>query len=318
MVEYFASSFAASETLGVFAKPNPFIAGNLTVLTYKDQGKCSADAANGESSLTSFAPASLLQATTRGRHNKPSSASAGCKDANTQVYRLSADLTAAVLGDSAPGVCSNAYLVSLADGLVAKHRDLNLRRFMDVFNFSWGFIRMKVPFVFNNSGEEIYKGAYSADNLGGYDVNYWSVSANVFHRDIDPNMPYTVNALMMRQEGMMTSDGHSYVLFAPMEFVPNMTALNLTTPPKVYVPKLGVSAYVLAAPSFAFVFRYKLSSAHWAGSPGNVPCAASFVSLNSSAANCATLGVWAPQITRLGEGDDVVVESLGQLASIVS
>mmetsp|Transcript_8178 Transcript_8178/g.24854 ORF Transcript_8178/g.24854 Transcript_8178/m.24854 type:complete len:284 (+) Transcript_8178:636-1487(+) len=283
MVEYFASSFAASETLGVFAKPNPFIAGNLTVLTYKDQGKCSADAANGESSLTSFAPASLLQATTRGRHNKPSSASAGCKDANTQVYRLSADLTAAVLGDSAPGVCSNAYLVSLADGLVAKHRDLNLRRFMDVFNFSWGFIR-----------------------------------ANVFSQDIDPNMPYTVNALMMRQEGMMTSEGDSYVLFAPMEFVPNMTALNLTTPPKVYLPKLGVSAYVLAAPSFAFVFRYKLPSAHWTGSLGNVPCAVSFVSLNSSAANCATLGVWAPQITRLGEGDDVVVESLGQLASIVS
>merc|ERR1712099_207821 len=106
----------------------------------------------------------------------------------------------------------------------------------------------------------------------------------------------------MQANGMMTAEGLSYVLFAPSEVVRSIAGVNITMPPKLHLPRLGVMAYVLAAPSYAFMFRYKELSASWSGSPSNVPCMASLTEMNVSVANCTTLGQWAPQITRM---DDV-------------
>ncbi|CAE8702871.1 unnamed protein product [Polarella glacialis] len=307
MLEVAASSYITTGTLGQRGTPNPFIAGSPTVLAYTHQAECVTHA------TTFLATPKRQTGSSRGRMR--GLADVACKDTNTKLYRLSADMTVLVMADSATGSCSDSYLISPAQGVVATYPDQDFSN-VDVYNFSWGFIRMRVPFVFNNSGEKIYQGSYSADNSDGYDVNYWSVSANVAQNGRDPNVPFTVNALMMQeQERMMTSTGHSYVLFAPMDFVINMTAANSTTPPKVNLPKLGISAYVLAAPSYAFIFRYKVPSPDWPGSTENVPCAATTAEMNSSVANCETLGNWAPQITRIGEGEGV--ETLAQLASVV-
>lgn len=305
MYEVAASSYDTTGVSGKKGKPNPFIAGSPTVLAYTHQAEC---VAHGTSLL---AKPNRQKGSPRGPRGSPETADVACKDTNTNIYRLSADMTVAVMADSATGECSDSYLIAPAPGIVAKYPDQDFNN-VDVYNFSWGFIRMKVPLAFNNSGMDVYDGSYTAANSDGYDLNYWSVSANVAHPGPDPNVPYTVNALMMDQEGMMTSTGHSYVLFAPSGFVINMTAANSTIPPKVNLPKMGISAYVLAAPSYAFLFRYKDPSPDWPGSTENVPCVQSTAEMNASVGNCETLGIWAPQITRIGD-----VETLEQLASIV-
>jgi len=187
-----------------------------------------------------------------------------------------------------------------------------IQNYINIYNFSWGVIRVKVPVVFDAATEDVYQGSWSEANPSGYDVNYFSVSANAAQDLPDPQLPFTVNALMMRADGMMTAAGLSYVLFAPSEVVRSIASANSTVPPKLHLPRLGVTAYVLAAPSYAFMFRYKETSASWSGSPSNVPCMATLTEMNSSLANCTTLGQWAPQITRM---DDV--SSLQELADSI-
>ena len=247
-----------------------------------------------------------------------------CRDANTDVYRMSADLTNLVGADAPTGTCADSYLLAAAEGIVLKYPTLNWTG-VSVYNFSYGFVKMQVPFVFNNAEAKVYRGLLSADHKHGYDLDYWSVSSSWYqdsnNSNSNPQLPFTVNALMMQDAGMMTDRGYSFVLFAPVSEVQALyhtKAFNSTTPPKAYLPGPKVWAYVLAAPTYAFIFRYKNPSSAWAGSPANVPCAATTNDMSNSTAGCETLGSWAPKVTRVSSGaKGVALNGLRQLAALV-
>mmetsp|Transcript_12986 Transcript_12986/g.32718 ORF Transcript_12986/g.32718 Transcript_12986/m.32718 type:complete len:452 (+) Transcript_12986:55-1410(+) len=302
-----ASSFDTLMSTGSSSAPNPFIQGNPTVASYGSQARCISSSARDETQGGSPDTRQELRAGTAASFS-PTSAS--CADGNTLLYRMSHDLTVLSMADSPTGQCSADYLFSPAYGMALTQS--SIQNYVNIYNFSWGVIRIKVPAVFNSAAEDVYRGSWSDSNLGGYDVNYFSVSANAAKDLPDPNLPFTVNALMLQAGGMMTAEGMSYVLFAPSEVVHSIARANSTVPPKLFLPRVGVMAYVLAAPSYAFMFRYKEPSADWSGSPSNVPCMSTLMEMNASVANCTTLGNWAPQITRLGE-----VGSLQELADSV-
>jgi len=292
-----SSSLGTLMSTGSASAPNPFIKGHPTAVAYASQARCIAASAGGETRLDSPDTSQEFGVRTAALPS-PSPASASCMDGNTFLYRMSQDFTLLSRADAPTGECSAGYLFAPAEGVTSYYSSLGLQNYVNVYNFSWGIIRMKVPVVFNSAADETYRGSWSDANPGGYEVNYLSVSSNVAAGVPDPNLPFTVNALMLRAGGMMTPEGLSYVLFAPAEVVRSVAVSNSTAPPKISLPRLGIMAYVLAAPSYAFMFRYKEPSASWSGSPGNVPCMAQFTEMNASIANCTTLGQWAPQITR--------------------
>lgn len=115
----------------------------------------------------------------------------------------------------------------------------------------------------------------------------------------DSGLPFTVNNIMLSKEGM-TFDGFAYILFAPVDVAQNLaenqSQMQSTKPPIVALPNLNnTMAYVLPAPTGAFIFRYKAPNSSWPGSPDNAPCA--MTSAEAVPVGC-TLNGWSPAILR--------------------
>jgi len=158
------------------------------------------------------------------------------------------------------------------------------------YNFAYGFIKMKLPSVFNNFVDRVYKGPE-------YQALMFDIASNYF-KPPAPDVPFTVTTPMLQADGFHTDDGFGYVLFAPLDAV-RARQTDGKTPPEIEVPGLKVKAFLINAPDFLFVFRYRGPSATWPGFPGNAPCGDSAIDGLEMPATCEDLGGYLPQITRV-------------------
>jgi len=162
---------------------------------------------------------------------------------------------------------------------------------------------LKVPRFFDNFEETVFMEKE-------YQTLAFDVSSN-WAAPPRPDVPFTVTANMMNQAGFHTADGYAYILFAPLNQVKAMLPPSPTVAPVVSLPKVGIKAYVLNAPDFLFVFRYRGPAKSWAGSPTSAPCGASLTKSLNMPAKCQDFGGYLPEITRVSSS------SVSQLASMV-
>lgn len=301
----FDAPLTATSAKDATKAPNPFTAGSDTVLAYAGQAKCAGSLGG---SLAQTASEKQLSDSRPTRSNRSEATGAdlaavglapACEQTNTNVYRLAGSLSNLIGTDGGTDEnCSTTYLLAPAKavGFAFSIPTKSTVPIETSYVFGYGFIKMRVPNTFNNFKDVSFKGLKSPSNPLGYDALAFTISSNWMV--LPPNVPFGVNSLMLAEDGFNVQ-GIAIVLFAPPAAVQALVKPGDGLPPVVRLPHLGISAYLLAAPDYAFLLRYRGPSEHHQGSPANVECNIDIVDALQAPATCQDLGEYLPQITRL-------------------
>lgn len=136
----------------------------------------------------------------------------------------------------------------------------------DAQQLSYGIVRCKVPTTYCPSLNE------TVNPPGGYDLQYFSASFNQQANLTFYPKYWTVNGTMLRNN--MDAQNYAYMLFVPNialeAYLGNNDDVNRVTPPLVQWGQY--KCFLMAAPTYAILFRYKDVNADWVGNPKNAPC----------------------------------------------
>ena len=268
--------------------PNPYLEGNPSSVFYYAVPPAAAAAVPSAAKVAAKSSSSVARRA-GAEEVSTTAVSAGLKG-SVPVYRLDKTMTKISQPDGhSDSGCSSAYLfanlyLTPYEGLLkaCERRDVK---------YTHGIVKVQIPKTFD---------VFDDDNVlfEDYDTRYFSVGAHLC--DKAGVLPFwTVNTrLMAKYLNLSVADaaGKSfYIFFAPSETVRSV-ALSQFGPSLSSVPPTfswgGFSGYLLAAPDFAFIFRYRSPSASFGGNPENSPC------FDDPFKNepVSGLGEWAPQI----------------------